>query len=261
MRRCASTEELARTLQRSDTPTKLQVSHGHERPLGSYTVRLGGTLLMALLLLWYHSASPTTAHLRLSSQRRQDMSLMPSKRAAQLNVLYIVLEDFGVLGTSVFKAPGGVTNDTTPNLARLAGRGTAFHRAYAQVPICNPSRSSLLVGRRPSYTGIFSNEDPFDSRMPPATPTLVDFLRAADPRAVVACGGGKLFHEACDAKARGFSVVTPGMVQGRQQLSSTPATNDEQKVAGSIALLRMLARNSSRFFLGVGLSSTRRRRH
>ncbi|MBM3861826.1 MAG: sulfatase [Verrucomicrobia bacterium] len=43
----------------------------------------------------------------------------------------------------------------TPHLDRLAGRGTAFLNAHIQSPLCNPSRTSLLLGLRPTTTGIY----------------------------------------------------------------------------------------------------------
>ena len=110
------TEEPARTLQRSDTPTKLQVSHGHGDRLAIHRALRwdapDGTATAVVSFSFAHDSTPvftkTAGHVLMIGL------------AAQLNVLYIVLEDFGVLGTSVFKAP--VTNDTTPNLARPAGR-------------------------------------------------------------------------------------------------------------------------------------------
>lgn len=45
----------------------------------------------------------------------------------------------------------------TPNLKRLASKGTAFNNCYCPSPLCVPSRSAMLSGRLPSETGIFNN--------------------------------------------------------------------------------------------------------
>ena len=42
----------------------------------------------------------------------------------------------------------------TPHIDALAKRGTLFTNAHCQAPLCNPSRSSLMTGLRPSTTGI-----------------------------------------------------------------------------------------------------------
>jgi arylsulfatase A-like enzyme len=44
----------------------------------------------------------------------------------------------------------------TPNLDALAKRGVNFTNAHCQAPLCNPSRTSVLTGLRPSTTGIYS---------------------------------------------------------------------------------------------------------
>ena len=44
----------------------------------------------------------------------------------------------------------------TPHIDALAEHGTVFLNAHCQAPLCNPSRTSLLTGRRPSTTGIYA---------------------------------------------------------------------------------------------------------
>lgn len=67
------------------------------------------------------------------------------------NVLFIAIDDqndwVGCLG--------GHPLVKTPNLDQLAKRGTLFLNAHCQAPLCNPSRTSLLLGLRPSTTGIY----------------------------------------------------------------------------------------------------------
>ena len=44
----------------------------------------------------------------------------------------------------------------TPNLDRLAARGTLFTRAYCPNPTCTPTRASIITGRYPSQHGAWS---------------------------------------------------------------------------------------------------------
>ncbi len=72
----------------------------------------------------------------------------PAKRP---NILFIAIDDqndwIGHLG--------GHPLAKTPHLDKLAARGTTFLNAHCQAPLCNPSRTSLLLGLRPTTTGIY----------------------------------------------------------------------------------------------------------
>jgi len=76
----------------------------------------------------------------------------PSKRP---NVLFIAVDDLkpllGCYGTSWIQSP---------NIDRIAAKGTLFKANYCQVAFCAPTRFSLLTGLRPDTTGVYLNPDP-----------------------------------------------------------------------------------------------------
>ncbi len=79
------------------------------------------------------------------------------------NVLFIAVDDVnhwvGHLGRN--------RHTKTPNLDRLAKMGVAFTNAHCAAPVCNPSRTAVLSGRRPDWTGVYDNGNPFE-------PTVTD---------------------------------------------------------------------------------------
>ncbi len=54
----------------------------------------------------------------------------------------------------------------TPNLDRLAARGTLFERAYCPNPTCTPSRASIITGQYPSQHGAYSLGTKLDESQP-----------------------------------------------------------------------------------------------
>ena len=79
----------------------------------------------------------------------------------QYNVLFIIVDDLRpMLGCY------GHPEMHTPNIDRLAQRGTLFDRAYCQYPLCSPSRTSMITGLRPETTGVLNNSTDFRRRLP-----------------------------------------------------------------------------------------------
>lgn len=61
--------------------------------------------------------------------------------AKQPNILFIAVDDL-----NDWAGYRGNTEVLTPNMDRLAKRGTWFSRAYCQYPVCGPSRASVMSG-------------------------------------------------------------------------------------------------------------------
>jgi uncharacterized sulfatase len=188
-----------------------------------------------------------------------------------LNVLFIAIDDLGnVLGRT---RPPGLR---TPNLDRLAARGTFFERAYCQIPLCNPSRASVLTGQRPDVTGVWDLDRHFRDQLPDVV-TLPQFFRK---RGYHAARVGKIYHydvpngigtSGLDDEPSWDEVVNP---RGRDVTDAALITNptpqrpisaamswlaadgaDAEQTDGLIAAeaVRLLDTHARRpFFLGVG---------
>lgn len=79
----------------------------------------------------------------------------------------------------------------TPNMDRLAARGMLFTNAHTAAPLCNPSRSAILSGMRPSTTGIYDNAQPIRY----ALPDFVSLPQYFSAHGWTTHGGGKLYHD------------------------------------------------------------------
>lgn len=101
------------------------------------------------------------------------------------NVLFLSVDDMndwvGALGDQAAR---------TPNIDRLSQRGTLFSNAHAPSPKCNPSRTAILSGLRPSTTGVYSNGEWWKPNLPEAV-MLPRYFR---DNGYYVAGGGKVFH-------------------------------------------------------------------
>ena len=88
-----------------------------------------------------------------------------------MNILFVMYDQlrFDYLGCA------GHPHLDTPNFDRVADMGVRFTNAYAQSPICGPSRMSFYTGRYVSSHGAQWNGYPLRV----GEPTLGDHLRAA----------------------------------------------------------------------------------
>lgn len=105
-------------------------------------------------------------------------------QAPPRNVLFIMADDYRPELAS-FGSPA-----LTPHLDRLARRSVQFDRAYCQQALCNPSRSSLLTGRRPDTLGLWCNSVHFRELVPDVTTLPLWFKEHGYTTRCV----GKIFH-------------------------------------------------------------------
>lgn len=91
------------------------------------------------------------------------------------NILFLLSDEHSHRFMGHLSRDRGGESVHTPTFDRLAGEGTVFTDAYCQMPLCTPSRLSLLSGREVCGAGAWNN----NSVMRPGVPTLPGTLAAA----------------------------------------------------------------------------------
>ena len=107
-------------------------------------------------------------------------------QGAKPNVLLLSVDDMN----DWVGCLGGYPGVKTPNIDALAARGALFRDAHCSSPLCCPSRTALLTGKRPDTTGVYGNDD-FWRPAHPDIVTLPMYMRA---NGYYAAGAGKIFH-------------------------------------------------------------------
>ena len=130
--------------------------------------------------------------------------LIVTATAAPPNVLLLLVDDL--------KPALGCYGDKlaiTPAIDRLATRGVRFDAAYCNQAICAASRTSLLIGTRPSTSGIHGLST-FHRAIYPKAITLPQHFIAAGYRSE---GIGKIFHTGHGNKDDAASWSVPWVPQ------------------------------------------------
>jgi arylsulfatase A-like enzyme len=96
---------------------------------------------------------------------------LPAKAAERKPNILVVLADQWRAQAFGF---AGDPNVKTPNFDRLASESVRFFNAVAGLPVCSPTRASLLTGQRPLTHGVFLNDVPLD----PNATTIAKVLKA-----------------------------------------------------------------------------------
>ncbi len=189
-----------------------------------------------------------------------------AKTAVRPNVLMICVDDLN----DWVGCMGGHPSARTPNIDKLASRGMLFTQAHCQVPLCGPSRASVMSGLRPSTTGIYGQIKDEDIRE--ANPDIRQIIFLPEyfkQNGYHTMGVGKIFHEHAPAgvfdesggREKGFGPLPPGKQKFHWNREGTqtdwgafPAADEEMPDYRSAqwTIERLNRSYSQPFFLAVG---------
>lgn len=186
----------------------------------------------------------------------------PPTNARPPNVLMISLDDLndwvGFLG--------GHPQVRTPGMDALAARSTVFERAYCNVPLCSPSRASVLSGRYAHETGVHANNQSLASVGWSGSTLDAEMVRAGYATKLL----GKIYHDytspiplplpdqlpASNIQCSGMPNLPP---EGAFDWAALPVDDadmpDARLVSDAIAFMDANLVDRP-FFLGVGLVRT-----
>jgi iduronate 2-sulfatase len=107
------------------------------------------------------------------------------EQSKKKNVLFLIADDLNnMLGCYKHELA------KTPNIDKLANRGTLFNHAYCTFPLCGPSRNSMLTGLHPNSTGILTNSQIFRQTIP----NQLSLSQAFRMQGYFAARIGKMYH-------------------------------------------------------------------
>ena len=132
--------------------------------------------------------------------------ISPAAQAAgamKPNVLLIAVDDLN----DWIGCMGGHPDTKTPHIDKLASQGVLFTNAHCQGTMCNPSRISIMWGKRPSSTGFYSNHFPA-SRSPVFLKKTVSLSRHFASNGYRTLTAGKIHHGSW-VPPKDFDVVGP----------------------------------------------------
>ena len=183
------------------------------------------------------------------------------------NVLFIAIDDLrgavGCLGDRIA---------LTPNMDKLAREGTVFLNAYCQQAVCNPSRASVITGRRPDTLKVWDLKTHFRKHHPDIV-TLPQYFKR---HGYFTQSFGKILHgqgaPSMDPPSWSAEPVwnhctksdqyvlpqnRPSDKSGKQAAAECADVPDEAYIDGKVAAqavkkIEELAENGEPFFLEVG---------
>jgi arylsulfatase A-like enzyme len=130
---------------------------------------------------------------------------------ARPNILMIPVDDLKPL-LHCYGTPGILT----PNIDRLAARGTVFTNNCCQQAVCGPTRASLMTGMYPDSTGVWD----LKTRMRDVNPDILSLPQHLIAQGYETTGVGKTYDTRCVGK--GADAPSWSIPYGSQKLEFNP---------------------------------------
>lgn len=147
--------------------------------------------------------------------------LCPALFAAQPNVLFILVDDFGSRDLSCY----GSALYETPNMDRLAASGAKFTQAYVAYPRCVPSRFGIFTGKHPARV---QGEKDSPHVEPDRDATIGQPFKAAG-YSTFYCGKWHLGEGASNPDKAGFDTIVAAGAAGATRSFFAPYTVSKSK--------------------------------
>ena len=180
-------------------------------------------------------------------------------RSEKPNVLFIAVDDLKpILGCY------GDADAITPNIDRLASRGTVFLNAHCQWPVCGPTRASLMTSLRPEAVGVMD----LKTSMRAKNPDVLTLPQHFKNNGYATAGAGKIYDPRCvdDKKTLDepswsvpFAKIPLQKIKfkSEKRFALGPDVRDDELTDGQIALsglkfMRKFSKSDQPFFLAVG---------
>src|SRR3982751_6474162 len=134
--------------------------------------------------------------------------LGPATAADRPHVLFIAIDDLN----DWVGCLKGHPQVRTPAMDKLAARGTLFTNAHCQAPLCNPSRTSIMTGLRPSTAGVYAL-GPW-LRDVPALKNVVTLPQHFQASGYRTLSTGKIYHDVLAKRTPGNEFTEWGFEGG-----------------------------------------------
>ena len=177
--------------------------------------------------------------------------------SAKPNILFIAIDDMKPLISCY-----GDKVAITPNIDRIASKGTVFLNNQCQWPVCGPTRASIMTGLRPESNGVMN----LKTKMRDINPDIITLPQYFKENGYETVARGKVYDPRCVEGGRKTDdpeswtipyYCPPGMKVDGKPVMLSPDVKDDELIDGRICeegikMIKRLSNKDKPFFIAVG---------